>query len=460
MLHRLDGGDAGRGDGAVEDIALLGEGVLEAHQLLVQPLGELGEDFPRLARRHVVGAVHRVEEGVELLLQADREEHRALRLHVDQFALDGGDLVLQLLRRRADCHGFVVLALVESLLPPRYLAADGADAADGALRLRQSVANLEEQIALLGQLLLGRGDARVGEDFDGLRERPVANRQFRRVRAGQDHRPGGALPDIEVGRIEVRHAGVAHIPDEAINTRQRRGALVLVAVLRRTRVQADNVTRRVLDGDGHITLGALRQVILDDDALRRVCPGVDIFLARRAIRSPRRRVGDDARRCVAVVDHAVDGVAAEPLMDAHPHGRARREEMRRVAIHSRRDLPEGRHIVEDPEGAPVGGDDHLRVLDDEVVDRHDGYVATEPLPVAAVIVGDVDARLRAAVQQAALRRVLADDAREVARRDAVGDRRPRLAGSRSSCTGRARCRRSCSVSRRRRRSPDRAARAR
>ena len=73
----------------------------------------------------------------------------------------------------------------ESLLPSCHLIADGADAANGALRLRETVADLQEEVALLGQFLLGRGDARIADDLDGLRQRLVTDCQFRRVVPGR-----------------------------------------------------------------------------------------------------------------------------------------------------------------------------------------------------------------------------------------------------------------------------------
>ena len=86
-----------------------------------------------------------------------------------------------------------------------------------------------------------------------------------------------------------------------------------------------------------------------------------------------------------------------------------------------------RQVVEDPERAAVGGDDHVRVLDDQVVDRGDRQIRAQGLPRAAGVEGHPHPRLGSRVEQPATAWVLADHPRDLAVRDAFGDARPAAA---------------------------------
>ena len=129
---------------------------------------------------------------------------------------------------------------------------------------------------------------------------------------------------------------------------------------------------------------------------------------------------------------ATPAIAAD---DPHAHGRARLEQNRAAIAAALRGIVRGsvvelvkrRQVVQDPERAPMGRDDHLDVLDDQVVDRRDRQVAAEPMPASAVVERNVDARLGPAIEQALAARVLADRPRELAVGDAAGDLAPRLA---------------------------------
>src|SRR5579859_929149 len=70
------------------------------------------------------------------------------------------------------------------------------------------------------------------------------------------------------------------------------------------------------------------------------------------------------------------------------------------------------------------GSDKVAVLHYKVVNRHDGQVQLERLPVRAIIERDVYARLGSRVEQAAPRGVFADRTGEVVLGDASGDFRP------------------------------------
>jgi hypothetical protein len=82
-------------------------------------------------------------------------------------------------------------------------------------------------------------------------------------------------------------------------------------------------------------------------------------------------------------------------------------------------------IVEDPERSAVRPGDEVAFLDRQVVDRHGREVELEPLPAAAVVERDPDAPLGTGVQQARTLLVLAQNTRELGRRDTVVGARPR-----------------------------------
>ena len=90
-------------------------------------------------------------------------------------------------------------------------------------------------------------------------------------------------------------------------------------------------------------------------------------------------------------------------------------------------LSQRRDVVEDVEAAAVRRNRDRVGLDPDVRDRHVGQVQRQRLPVIAVVVRDVEAVLRAGVEQAAARRILADGVHVVLRGDAGDDLRPRLA---------------------------------
>ena len=54
-------------------------------------------------------------------------------------------------------------------------------------------------------------------------------------------------------------------------------------------------------------------------------------------------------------------------------------------------LAQGREVVENPEGAAVGGDDEVVIVDDEVAGVAGGKIQLERLPVVAVVERNVDA---------------------------------------------------------------------
>src|SRR5207247_1859752 len=86
-------------------------------------------------------------------------------------------------------------------------------------------------------------------------------------------------------------------------------------------------------------------------------------------------------------------------------------------------------IVEETERAAVRRRDEVVVLDDQVVNWHNGEVTLQGLPARAVVKGYVYAELAAGVEQAppSSRGILAHDADKVIGRDPAGDAAPRLA---------------------------------
>ena len=87
-------------------------------------------------------------------------------------------------------------------------------------------------------------------------------------------------------------------------------------------------------------------------------------------------------------------------------------------------LPERRDVVHHVEAAPVGRDDEVALFNRDVVHRRVGQVLAQRLPFRPVVERDVDAVLGAEIQQLRALDVLADRAREVVRRKAVGDGGP------------------------------------
>ena len=110
----------------------------------------------------------------------------------------------------------------------------------------------------------------------------------------------------------------------------------------------------------------------------------------------------------------------QPVGDLRRVRRARRvgrlEQIRvRRRRHRRAVLPQRRDVVEDVEAAAVRRDRDVARLDPDVVHRRVRQPVLQRLPVIAVVERDVEAVLRAGVEQAAPRRILADDVRVVVR---------------------------------------------
>src|SRR5262249_7360617 len=144
-------------------------------------------------------------------------------------------------------------------------------------------------------------------------------------------------------------------------------------------------------------------VVPDDGASRWVRTAAEILLRPLPVLL-HGQIGHDARGDAIVVRVALTLVARRAAIRADADSWARVEEMRGAAVQLLRALMQRCQVGEYPEGRAMRGDDHIRALDDEIVDRHDGQAAlrapaAEQLPVRAVIEGDVDPRLGTAVEE-------------------------------------------------------------
>ena len=279
---------------------------------------------------------------------------------------------------------------------------------------RQAVADRREKI-VLGLQIRGRGISRgMRPDLELLLGNATAHRQPRRVGSGRDLRRG-LRPLVEDRLRREDRLEDPHVPDHAIDAGLRGQRLVLVALLElferapvlqialgrllflaRKRPQP-RVAVEDLEPHDFARLRLLLQPVREDDALGHV-------------------LSDRTRRRVLV-----------RLLDLRADGRTRREEVGGLAGDLGLPEPQRRQVVEDPERAPLRGDDEVAVLDRKVRDRRDRQVALERLPARAVVEGDVEPGLRAGVEQTSTDRILPHDAREGLVGDAGDDLRPRLA---------------------------------
>ena len=106
---------------------------------------------------------------------------------------------------------------------------------------------------------------------------------------------------------------------------------------------------------------------------------------------------------------------------------ARLEKVRGRARDLRTHLTERGEVVENPERASVRRRDQVTFLDGEIVNGNDRQVATQRLPVGAVVERYPDPSLRSCVQEARALGVFAQNASELRRGDPVRDRCPRCA---------------------------------
>ena len=103
----------------------------------------------------------------------------------------------------------------------------------------------------------------------------------------------------------------------------------------------------------------------------------------------------------------------------------RLEQVGRFGNDRGRHLPQRREVVQYPERTAVSRGDEIAFLDSEIVHRDDRQVAAQSLPAGSVVEAQPRAALSPGVQQTRPLGILANDAHELSRRDAVGDELPR-----------------------------------
>ncbi len=104
----------------------------------------------------------------------------------------------------------------------------------------------------------------------------------------------------------------------------------------------------------------------------------------------------------------------------------RREDMDDRRAHAVGELAERRNAVEHPHRAAMRGGNEIAAVDMKIANRGPRQIELQWLPVRAVVGREVDARLRAGVEQTAPHRIFANRARVRAVGDAGRDLRPRL----------------------------------
>ena len=119
--------------------------------------------------------------------------------------------------------------------------------------------------------------------------------------------------------------------------------------------------------------------------------------------------------------------------DREPDCRTWRVEMQRIVLAVIRQLVQYTQVIEYPETPPLCCGDEIPILHLQVRNRHDRQVQLQRFPSAAVIQGVISAPLGSGVQQTAPLRIRAQHAREVGRRDAVGNAAHRVRSDAVQC---------------------------
>src|SRR6185369_1920809 len=129
---------------------------------------------------------------------------------------------------------------------------------------------------------------------------------------------------------------------------------------------------------------------------------VEHLEADRALRLGERVIEDGAGGRVLPLERAAAAAAPEA------QGGARNEQVSVGLLNPVVPLAQRTDVVEDPEGAAVGGDDEVVALHDQVADGDGREVELEGLPARAVVEGDEHAGLGPRVEQALAPGILAD----------------------------------------------------
>ena len=351
-------------------------------------------------RRLVVALDDVAVEDDQLVVYLRREVDRVLR----GAALGLGDRLLDLRQpvgeRLAQRSQFLVV--LPGLLQPghdvRGLRLDFTHPVQRAVEFLDLFAHGRSEVALLRQVVGGRGDIRVDRHFQRFAVGLLADGETDLVVPGQRREARRSAPVHHAGR--ALDALAAEVPTEGVQTLRRREA-GRGAAAEESREGGDRAGGRRRAGlTGHLPQGVALTV-------------QDLQRDRRL------------RFFLQVVVDA--GGAAE----AAAVGLARRVEHRVRHHRFVGQLVERGQVVEHPEGAALGGDDQVLAVHPQAGDRRHREVVLEPLPVGAVVEGDIEPELGSGVEQSLSVGVFADRPGEVGRRDAVrpvGEQFPVLAG--------------------------------
>src|SRR5579884_1475484 len=167
----------------------------------------------------------------------------------------------------------------------------------------------------------------------------------------------------------------------------------------------------IQEGQRDFAFRLLLQVVVDDDALRGILSGIEIFIHFLAGWLLFLHVGHAECAGMAIVLPGDGGVTVAAAGCEAREG-ARREEIDRGAAYLVVELAQGRNVVENPERASMCCHDEVTVLNHEIVDGNGGQVQLERLPGRAVVEGNSHARLCSREQQPAPLRVFANGARK------------------------------------------------
>src|SRR5579884_372886 len=274
---------------------------------------------------------------------------------------------------------------------------------------------------------------RVFANLEMLAVDLIANRETHLVRSRRGER---AFHDL----VRVFHAldfdrfSIARIPDEAVRPGLLDDVRLLFLILFRLRClfiaitvllcllrwlwwlflsaeRANLLALSIQEGQRDFAFRLLLQIVVDDDAIRGILPGIEIFIHLLAGWLLFLHVGHAECAGMAIVLPGDGGVTVAAAGCEAREG-ARREEIDRGAAYLVVELAQGRNVVENPERASMCCHDEVTVLNHEIVDGNGGQVQLERLPGRAVVEGNSHARLCSREQQPAPLRVFANGARK------------------------------------------------
>ena len=159
-------------------------------------------------------------------------------------------------------------------------------------------------------------------------------------------------------------------------------------------------TLRVVDFEGERIAGNGFQIVINDRAIGRIFRG-GFFGGQRSF-------------LVVVVTSADDGCGLQQI---------------RIGIRDfRASLTQRREVIENPEGAAVGGGDEVVAMHGEIANIGGREIQLQGLPVVAIVEGNVECVFGSGVEQAFAHGIFADHAGDPIGLQASGDFLPGLSG--------------------------------